>query len=50
MRQDITWVGLDTSKKDHAVAVLDPGSDEPRTSTVNNEPVAPRKDVRIFAS
>lgn len=46
MRQDITWVGLDTSKKEHAVAVLDPGSEEPRTSTVKNESKALKRLAR----
>ena len=37
MSEGITWVGLDASKKRHAVAVLDPGSKEPREFMVANE-------------
>jgi transposase len=46
MRQDITWVALDTSKKKHVVAVLDPGSDEVREWTIPNEIRAIRRFAR----
>ena len=37
MSENITWVALDTSKKSHAVAILDPGSQKPRESVLANE-------------
>jgi transposase len=38
MKKGITWVALDTSKKKHVVAILDPGAREPRELSVANEP------------
>lgn len=46
MSECITWVVLDTSKRKHAVAVLDPGAKEPRESSVVNEPRALRRLAR----
>lgn len=46
MDKAITWVALDASKKRHAVAVLDPGSREPREFMVPNESKALRRMVR----
>ena len=37
MKNGITWVALDASKKRHAVAVLEPGRREPREFMVLNE-------------
>jgi transposase len=46
MSECITWVALDTSKRKHAVAVLDPGVKEPREMMVVNEPRALRRLAR----
>ena len=46
MGQDITWVGLDTSKREHAVAILDPDSREPRETLVRNQPKALNRFAR----
>lgn len=46
MVKDITWVALDASKKRHAVAVLEPGSREPREFMVPNESKALRRMAR----
>ena len=46
MSECITWVALDTSKKKHAVAVLDPGAKEARESSVVNEAKALRRLAR----
>jgi transposase len=40
MGKGITWVGLDTSKKKHAVAILDPEAREARELSIPNEPRA----------
>ncbi|MEJ2151025.1 MAG: IS110 family transposase [Chloroflexota bacterium] len=37
MGKDITWVALDTSKRKHVVAILDPGAREPRGGSLLNE-------------
>ena len=46
MNQNITWVGLDTSKKQHSVAILDPHSRTPRMSDVQNEVRALKRFAR----
>ena len=46
MDKRTTWVGMDTSKKKHVVAVLDPGSEEVREWTVPNEARAIRRLAR----
>lgn len=46
MRKNITWVALDASKKRHAVAVRDPGSEEFREFMVVNESKALRRLAR----
>jgi transposase len=45
VRQDITWVALDTSKSEHAVAVLGPDVKAPRMSSVKNA----SKELTCFA-
>lgn len=46
MKKGITWVALDTSKKKHVVAILDPGSREPREGSLPNEARAIRRFAR----
>jgi len=46
MAENITWVALDTHKKKHFAAVLDPGAKEPRESSIPNEARAIRRLAR----
>ena len=46
MDESTTFVGMDVHKKQHKIAMLLPGSDEPAEWTVNNEPDAIRRMVR----
>jgi len=46
MDESTTFLGMDVHKKQHKIAMLLPGSDEPAQWTVNNEPDAIRRMVR----
>jgi transposase len=49
MKDSITWVAMDTSKKRHAVAILEPGAREPREAEIPNEAGAIRRFARKLA-
>lgn len=46
MEEPTTFVGMDVHKKQHKIAMLLPGSDEPVEWTVQNEPAGIRRMVR----
>jgi len=46
MVENITWVGLDTSKRKHVGVILEPGSQTPREFTIPNEARAIRRLAR----
>ena len=46
MEEPTTFVGMDVHKKQHKIAMLLPGSDEPVEWTVQNQPDAIRRMVR----
>lgn len=46
MKNGITWVAMDTSKKKHVIAILDPGSEEIRETVIRNESKAIKRFAR----
>ena len=49
MKESITYVGMDTHKRQHSVAILSPEADEPQRDTVTNRAADIRRLVRRVA-